>query len=242
MTRDLGSALSASGETLKGRVRRAFVSEAESYEHANQAAIEYLAELRSRMKDLSEGIRRTAVLLLLVAAVFQLLDQAAVVGLQAGPFRISDLSIIQRVLPAIFAYLIYEMAVLGVRYLYSINVAIEISKLFQPSIRSSKLDVLLNPQGSPLFGPMLWHRSQSREYRLVSKFMLVLRLGSVLLPPIIEIYAYYRLFEAFGLKDAIVWLSALVSLGLIMFAGLVVLTALRDGLIRPTNVLGPVLK
>lgn len=150
--RDRESARSVSDETLKDRVRRAFLGDAKSYEHANQAAIDYLGELRSRMKDLSEGIRRTAVLLLLVAAVFQLLDQAVVVGLQVGPFRISDLSIIQRVLPAVFAYLIYDMAVLGVRYLYSINLAIEISELFQPSIRSNRLDVLLNPQGiSPIW-------------------------------------------------------------------------------------------
>jgi hypothetical protein len=232
-----------SGDTVKDRVRGAFPETAEGDDQsARQVALEYLTELRSRMKDLSEGIRRAASLLLLVAAVFQLLDQAAVVGLQAGPFQIEDLSIIQQALPVVFAYLIYDATVLGMRYLYSINVAIEISVQFQPTIRSNRLDVLLNPQGSPLFGPMLWHHSASALYRLIGRFMLLLRLGSVLAPLGIEGYAYYRLFSAFGADDLVIWISLLISLFFIVFAALVVLTALRDQLIRPSNMFGPAVR
>jgi hypothetical protein len=240
MMKDEQPALPVSGEILKNRVRTAFPKDHEKADQKeNSAAIAYLGELRVRMKDLSDSSRRTVILLLLVAAAFQLLDQAAVVSVQAGPFQIRDLSVIQKVLPVIFAYLIYDETVSGIRYLYSLRVASEISRAFQPSVKSSSLDGLLNPQGSPLFGPMLWHRSKSREYRLLAKLTQVLRLGSLLLPLVIEAYAFYRIFEAFGFRDVVVWISALVALGFIIFAALVILTALRDGLIEPKAILGP---
>jgi hypothetical protein len=240
MMKDKGPALPTSSDIVQDRVRIAFPQDAdEAGRTENPTAIAYLSELRSRMKDLSESSRRTVVLLLLVAAVFQLLDQAAVVSVQAGPFQIRDLSLIQRVLPLIFAYLIYDATVFGVRYLYSLRVASEIARSCQPSIKSSSLDALLNPQGSPLFGPMLWHRSKSRQYRLLTGLTLVLRLGSLLVPLMIEVYAFYRLFEVFGRRDEVIWISALISFGFIVLAAMVILTGLRDGLIRPRALVGP---
>ena len=222
------------------RVHKAFSSTAGVHDgHEDQDWIEYLRDLRGRMKDISESSRRTVLLMLLVAATFELLDRAAVTNVQAGPFQIKDLSLIQRVLPVIFAYLIYEETVLGVRYLYSMSIASEIARTFQPALKSSTLDGPLNPQGSPLFGPMLWHRSASRSYRLLALFTIVLRLGSLTAPLIIEAYAFYRLFRLFGAGDIIVWISVIFSFGFTLFAALVILTGLQDGLIRWKSLLGP---
>jgi hypothetical protein len=216
------------------RVRTAFPEQTDSEE-----AVEYLSELRGRMKDVSEISRRTILLLLLTAATFELLNRAAVVNVKVGPFEIKDLSLIQKVLPVVFAYLIYDECVLGVRYLYSMRVADTITQSFQPSLSKATLDKLLHPQGSSLLGPMTWHRSRSLIYRLTGVFTVILRVGSVITPLVIEIYAFYSLRRQFGLNDAIVAFSLAFSLGFLAYSALIVLTGIRDGLIPLTRLLGP---
>jgi hypothetical protein len=146
--------------------------------------------------------------------------------------QIEDLAPIQKALPVIFAYLIYEQVALGVRYLYSWTVASGIARLFQQSLRATGLDELLNPIGSALFGPMEWYQSDTFMRRMVGVFNVALRGGSLLVPLFIEGYALYQLFKVFGSKDVVVWFSAVFSLGFISFAALVVLTSLNDKLVR----------
>jgi len=224
----------AYGDVVKPRVRIAFPEG-----HDGPAALQYLNELRTQMQEISKSSRQTALLLLLTAAAFELLNRAAVANAEIGPFQIKDLSLIQKVLPVIFAYFIYDAFVLGARYLYSMRVADEITRTFQPSLSDAVLDRLLYPQGSSLFGPMLWHKSNSSMYRLTTAFTMVLRVGSVVSPILIEIYAFSSLRNRFGLNDVVVAFSLIFSLGFIAFSVLILLTSLRDGLIPLTRLLEP---
>lgn len=203
-----------------------------SGQDALDIAAKYLDDLRARMNDIRTTSRRTVALLLLVAASFELLNRAAVSNVQLGPLQIRDLGPIQKALPVVFAYLIYEQVALGVRYLYSWTVASGIAGLFQPSLRATGLDELLNPIGSALFGPMDWYQSNTLTRRMVGVFNIALRGGSLSVPLVIEGYALYQLFKVFGSRDVVVWFSTLFSLGFISFAALVVLTSLTDKLVR----------
>jgi hypothetical protein len=114
----------------------------------------YAATLLATVKDISDAEKRSALLALLVAATFELLDRAAIVNAQVGPFQIKDLSVIQKALPVVFAYLVYDLVVLGLRFMYSRAVYLGITRLFDPSLSSTKLDRLLLPHASSLFGPL----------------------------------------------------------------------------------------
>jgi hypothetical protein len=217
---------------IERRVRTAFPKRDDG-----PVALQYLNELRTQMQDISKSSRQNVLLLLLTAAAFELLNRAAVANAEIGPFQIKDLSLIQKVLPVIFAYFIYYAFVLGARYLYSMRVADEITRTFQPALSDAILDRLLYPQGSPLFGPLLWHKSNSSMYRLTTAFTRVLRIGSVVSPILIEIYAFSSLRDRFGLNDVVVAFSLIFSLGFLAFSALILLTSLRDGLVPLTKML-----
>jgi hypothetical protein len=228
------SASEAFFRDITSRVDTAFTGQ-----NARDTATTYLSDLRSRMKDIRDAGRRTVALLLLTAATFELLNRAAISNVQLGPIQVKDLSLIQKALPVVFGYLIYEQTTQGVRYLYSLTIANGISHLFQQPLRATQLDELLNPIGSPLFGPMDWHESDTFMRRLVGVFTIALRTGSIVVALLIEVYSLYQLFKVYGGTDAYVWFSTIFALAFITFAALVVLTGISDKLIRVNIIIGP---
>jgi hypothetical protein len=141
----------------------------------------YLASLQAAMKDIADAQRRAAFLALLIAATMELFNRAAISNVQVGPFQISDLSLIRKFLPVLFAYLMYDIAVLGVRYLQSWAVWVEILKEFDKALSSSGLQRLLLPVGPSLYGP-LFFPERGRLEALAQLFTKLLRLGSLAFP------------------------------------------------------------
>jgi hypothetical protein len=180
----------------------------------------FLSALQVTMKDVTDAGRRSALLALLVMAAFLLLDRAAVTSAQVGPFQIKDLSLIQKALPVLFAYLIYDLSATGIRFLYSRAVHEEITRLIEPPLSATRLDRLLLPHSSPLYGPMYFGTDQ-RLNRIARLFTALLRLGSLLSVLLIEAYALYRLFKVFGDRDPLVWLSTAFSTGFVLFAAVI---------------------
>jgi hypothetical protein len=67
------------------------------------------------MKELISSLRRSVFGLLLIAAVVQLLDLAAISDFQLGPIRLSDLTLVHKFLPVVASYLIYDIVVTVIR-------------------------------------------------------------------------------------------------------------------------------
>jgi hypothetical protein len=176
----------------------------------------YVASLQAAMKDIADAQRRSVFLALLIAATMELFNRAAVSNVQVGPFQISDLSLIRKFLPVLFAYLMYDIVVLGLRYLQSWAVWVEILRVFDGALSSSGLQRLLLPVGPSLYGPLFFPERGKLE-ALAQLFTAVLRLGSLVFPLIIEVYAISILFISFGVNDLLVWLSAIVSAAFLLY-------------------------
>lgn len=120
-----------------------------------------------------------------------------------------------------FAYLLYDLVSLSIRFLYSRAVYIDTVRLAEEPLVSAGLDRLLLPHGSSLFGPMLFGAGSKLDgaARILTS---ALRWGSFVSPFIIELYALYRLFRVFGDGDVLVWLSAFFSVAFMLYAVVIV--------------------
>jgi hypothetical protein len=180
-------------------------------------AKDYMVSLQASMKDISDAQRRSVFLLLLTAATFELLNRAAIINAQVGPFQIKDLSLIQKALPVLFAFLIYDSVMLGVRFLFMRAVYHEATRICAKGLHSTGLNRLLIPHSSSLFGPLLFPTGDrlDRTLRISTR---VLQWAAFITPFFIEVYSLFRLFREFGRRDVIVWLSALFSVVFLLYA------------------------
>jgi hypothetical protein len=205
------------------RVRRAF---GDASMHAYAA--DYAQAVHANVKDLAEGMRRSALLLVVTAIAFELINQAAIAGAQIGPFQVRDLSLVQKALPVMSAYLAYDAVSLGLRYVYSWQVYQGILRLTHEPVWLAWLDTLLRPPTSSLLGPPpLALQAGGRLDRLA--FMLSRGLRSVALGSsvVVEAYMFVRLFQRFGPDDIVLWASAALSAGFFVYAGVLYLVGLR---------------
>jgi hypothetical protein len=193
--------------------------------------------LLQRLKDVTDASRRSALGLILVAIVWELLDRAAISEVSVGGFQISDLSVVRRVLPVVGAYFIFDLVSNGFRYYYTRDVVVEMDKHYSTRLHDVDVTRLCYPVPPSLFGPLVWYRTNTPRASLVAAFNAALRLGSVTIPVLLEVRWYVRLFADFGPDDLLLWLSLVCSTGLIMFAGLLAIEGVDRGIIGPSRFL-----
>jgi hypothetical protein len=201
-------------------MRRSFAQrtqQAFSGEDGPSRARNYLGSLHASMKDIADAEKRSVFLSILVAFTFELFNRAAISNVQIGPFEIRDLSLVHKCLPVLFAYLMYDLMVLGVRYVQSHAIHTEIVRRFDRRLSESGLDLLLLPQESSLFGPT-YIPSNNKMGMVVKLLTVLLTFGTLILPLFIEGYMLIRLFDTFGKSDFLVWSSAIFAIGFFAYS------------------------
>jgi hypothetical protein len=207
--------------TIPDRVRRAFPDES-SLVFASQ----FVESLRASMKDIAEVTRRAVILGLLTAAMFELINRAAVVDVAIGPLRVQDLSLIHKVLPVIFSYLVYDASALALRYVYCEKAYFEIMDLTHHDIRQSGLDYLSLPFTPSLFGPFLVD-AQNRLERAAIVLRRIFRVTALLSSLAVELYLVTKLLTIYGYRDFLTWCAALLSVAVFTCGAMVYVVILR---------------
>jgi len=192
---------------------------------------QFYQQVLERIKETSEVNRRSVLGLLIVTGGAELLNRAAVSGLQLGPFQITDLSVIRIILPLAAAYLVYDIITNSIRNIYSQRLLSRINQIFRPALYDAQYARLTYPQGSSLFGPLVWYEAGTRTYGTVRNITAVLRAGSILTPLVLISYWYVRLFQALGYANLLLWISVTVAAGFIAFSIVLLLEAMRSNLI-----------
>lgn len=176
---------------------------------------DYIKELRENWSRNNDTQSRDLILLVLLAAIFELISRSAVGKISIGPIEVSDLPIIAKVLPIIIAYLYYDIAVLAAWHDLFSSANTALMSLAYPKAAEEDFDVLLHPRLHALAAPGL--PVNSTLLKVVNAFLgLMILLGAIAF----EIYAFYALFHRFGYTDIVVWASLSVSI-LLMSAALV---------------------
>jgi hypothetical protein len=180
-------------------------------EPENRAYVaEYLKDIRQNFRDANSSLGRSITLIVLSMAIFELLARAAIAKASIGPFEIGDLTLVQRALPVIVAYLLYQTCSLFVTVYDFIKVHQELVEILHPDIRAYSLDYFLQPVSHSAIGPehVGRYRAGRRYYDVMSDGMPAL---IVVATVAFEGYAAYTLLFRAHLRDVLTLLLLAVA-------------------------------
>jgi hypothetical protein len=203
--------------TLKDRFHGVFNDRERDYGDS------YLEVVRDNLKASHEGRARAFVVLVALGFLYVLVDVAAVEEVSFGPVKISDLSIVQKVIPVAYAYVVYTALMFNM--LASTYYRAHQAALAErhPSIVSREVDVFLLPAAVTVFGSEgLVPLGKPRRAEWAYVVALVIVAGAALLAGLLfEAWALYRLFDRFGIDDLVSWISVALSGALLVLTALV---------------------
>jgi hypothetical protein len=196
------------GKSVRQRILDSFQGD----ESAVQAK-EFGERVYAAWKDISVSLSRSALLVFLLIAAFELLVYQRMPGtISVGTFTLENVPTVQIVLPAVVAFVIYDGFRLSVRWLRLGRAYRALMSIYAPQQLDNGLEFLIFPNL-----PSLWGLGGSTGFRIVvttaDKFMnqvnaIVSYTAMFVVPVIFECQAYYRLVQKFGYQNVLVWISA----------------------------------
>jgi hypothetical protein len=133
--------------SLSKRVREAF-----SNGRGGDVGERYIEYLLTNWRQAEERLRTTTLLLLLSACGFELLIRADVSELTLAGAKIRDLSFVAKALPAIYSYLLYEVASYSLATLNYQKLLNQVLEQLHPALRREGLNEYLEPAIVSLWG------------------------------------------------------------------------------------------
>jgi hypothetical protein len=124
---------------------------------------------------------------------------------------VKDLSLIQKVIPTVLAYLLLEQHVLTLYTEAMESVYLEILDYFHPKISDNNLQMYLAPSMTLLWTTGMQGTREARLAKFQDKVGGFLTLLLMVVLVIFEIYLFLVLFRTFGVDDALVWVSVVAS-------------------------------
>jgi len=179
-------------------------------------AKEYSQNVYAAWKDISASLSRSALLIFLLMAVFELLvNQHTSTAISIGSFMLVNAPIVQIALPTIVAFVIYDSFRLSVRWLRLGRAYIELTKIYAPVQRDNGLDFLIEPNLPSLWGigAIGFGGTERTADRFMSTVNAVVRYAMMLAVPVaFESQAYYRLIQKFGYDNIFLWVNAGITI------------------------------
>jgi hypothetical protein len=167
--------------------------------------------------------RRTAVVMMSLMVVFELLNRRLVNEASFGGIRLAQLDFLRALIPLAVAYLLLQMAVLGRDTAVYLAIMHRITECRFPGLYDSDLDRLIPRISGPVVSPL--PASYTLGLPRLARAALILQLAANVVPLAFFVYAFWQLFATNGVADALVWASMLGTLLLVCFvAGFVVAT------------------
>jgi hypothetical protein len=181
-------------QLVRERVEAAFADEDE---HA--FGERYLDHVLERWTGIEAALRRNVLLIVLLVVAFLLLEGGETSEFSLGPFKVTDVSSVLTLVPAVVSFLYYEWAeLISARGRYAL-LRYEVFRKLHPVAHEKQLGAALAPPTISVWGDHPWERLRYRErgraYFLLEKCGMVVTVGILLGAIAFPIYAYATLFE-----------------------------------------------
>jgi hypothetical protein len=180
-----------------------------------EQAREYSERVYAVWKDTSASLSRSALLIFLLIAVFELLVyQRTSTSISIGTITLVNSSIVQIALPTVVAFVFYDGARLSARWLRLELIYMELMKIYAIKQQQNGLDRLIEPNLPSLWGIGALSYLQTGDIadsfihqvnRIVS-YTIILAL-----PVAFECQAFYRLTQKFGYHNIFLWINAVIT-------------------------------
>jgi hypothetical protein len=191
-------------------------------------AKEYIRAILESWKDISRALVRTTALILFVITIFELLGYSTQgKSFSVSGIPISNTSLVQKSLPVVVGYLVFDACLLTGRWLEHSRAFFELTQKFTPKVAANDLDYLIRPilptywtVGFP--GPRADNELTSERfasYAVISFGILTI----FVFPLAFEAQAYLQLVDKYGTHDLVVWISLGLSVALLIVSAIYVL-------------------
>jgi hypothetical protein len=183
-----------------------------------QFATDYLDIIREALNVADGRLIKLSGTMIVLIATFEFIARAAIAEASFGGLKVTDLSLIQKLLPVLVAFLASRLVAITAVRAILLAAYNEMFRRIAPKMYENHLEALSFP---PSFSAelLLGRFSSSKTAVDVVGFITV---GGILLlivgPLAFECYAYFRNFVAFGYSDVTIWLTLLIVL-LLSFQG-----------------------
>ncbi len=207
------------GKSIKQRIKDSFKGD----EAAVQAK-DYRDTVYAAWKDISSSLSRYTLLIVLLMALFELLtSERTSTSISIGSFTLANSPIVQIVLPTIIAYEVYQSYTLTGRWIDLEDAYIELTKICADAQNENELDELIRP-----FLPVLWGigaRPTASVARPIDSFnedlgFTLFLFAGIIVPIAFECLAYYQLFHRFNFRNALLWISLIITTAFLISAGI----------------------
>jgi len=167
-----------------------------------------------------------------VAFGMELFRQAILRDVTIGPFEVQDLSVFQKVLPVVAAYLIYALWVTALETMRPSSFLYRLHVLHRPRLESSNFATVGFPLAPPLLqGIPRWLRTRGALGFVSTVFLRVFSLARLVVPWILVATWYVELFRRFGFHDLTTWVSLLLAASFLGYTVVILLLARRRGVL-----------
>jgi hypothetical protein len=176
-------------------------------------AKEYSENVYAAWKDISASLSRTVILSFLLMAVFELIVyQHAGTVISIGTVTLGNAPIVQIVLPAIVAFLIFDSCRLTVRWLDLQNAYMELTRISAPIQRDNALDLLITPNLPSMWTIGVIYMGRRPADRFMNFVTWCISFTIIFITPVaFECQAYYRLIQKFGYHNILLWISLVIT-------------------------------
>jgi len=145
---------------------------------------------------------------LLAMVVFELVSRASVPEVDVGPVKVTDLSLVQKCLPALIAYFYNQLVAL-------FSMRIQLLRIHREAVKNLAKPIYDNDLEDYVV-PYSWFNTediftQFTGSAFFANITMPIKFLIVALPIAFLLYAYCRCFAAFGIYDVLLWLSVALS-------------------------------
>lgn len=193
---------------------------------------DYSDKVYASWTDLTGSLRRNAVLVFLIAAIFELLtSQKSSATISFGSLSLSSSPVVELALPVLFALLFYDGFRLTSRWLELQTAYYKLVKMAAPKVSKNDLDFLIRPE-LPVFwaiGKIGSHETSQPSDVFIGRASQAIAIFAIWIFPVaFEAQAYYELFGKFGYHDIFLWISAILTTALIVIGVVYVMMYYRE--------------
>jgi hypothetical protein len=181
-------------KTLRERADDAFAGD-----DAREFADTYIGLVIASWREVQGSLRRTSMLLALIIVAFLVLHRAERIELSLLGIKVTDLSAILALLPAVASYFLYELVVLTDARARHRDVVAAVTGVRYPDLLQSNLHVLMEPGIGLVWGTTWqWHLREKPagwRFKALERMALGLALLMVVAPVLFFAFAYLELFR-----------------------------------------------
>ena len=173
---------------------------------------QYLESVLRNMQQSSDKFHNTLLLIVFLIAVFELVSRAAVAEVTLGPFKIADMSILQKLIPVVVAYYYYiSCSMLAMVGAQRALIDAILTKTYR-KLTDNDLEYYLYPISPFVVESLLQSTLTGKTISLIGWLGVPVQLAIYFLPVFFQIYAFYKCFWLFGPNSILVWASLILSL------------------------------